>query len=283
MPDPTVYTNNPSTTVATNGYNGGASTGDAPAALTAETWTVTSSASFPATSNATIPTTSFHIADAAASTELIQVTNISGTTWTLTRGVEGTTPVTHAAGATFYQIVSASDLTQMLKGTGADVTQFNLSASTTETAVVTYQPVTGEIVAGTVLYVNCSGTIRVTSTPTITWQLRWGWVNSGTPGTSIGSLVSGTNCTALSSSMSVARIMNLLGFVTFVSTTSACSTLNFSFAVNATTSVGTGLAASTAPTTISGSGPLALTATWSASSTSSISLSIPVAAIVRAA
>ena len=171
----------------------------------------------------------------------------------------------------------------MLRGTGASVSTFNLSASTTETAVVTYQPVTGEIVAGTVLYISASGTIRVTSAPTITWQLRWGWVNSGTPGTSIGSLVSGTNCTALSSSMSVARVMNLLGFVTFISTTSAASNLSFNFAINATTSVGTGISASSAGTTISGSGPLALTATWSASSTSSISLSLPVAAIVRAA
>lgn len=105
-----IFTNNPSTTVATNGYQGGSATGDAPSALTTETWTMTSSSAFPAASNAGTPPTQFHIADASAATEIILVTNISGTTWSVTRGVEGTTPVTHAAGATFYQVVTAAFL-----------------------------------------------------------------------------------------------------------------------------------------------------------------------------
>lgn len=101
-----VFANNPNTTVATNGYASGSATGDAPAALTSETWTMTSSASFPAASSSATPPAQFAIADAAAPSEIIWVTNMSGVTWTLTRGAEGTTPVTHAAGATFYQAIT---------------------------------------------------------------------------------------------------------------------------------------------------------------------------------
>ena len=51
----------------------------------------------------------FHVADAAsgASSEIIAVTNVSGTTWTVTRGAESTTPVAHASGFTVYQVVTA--------------------------------------------------------------------------------------------------------------------------------------------------------------------------------
>jgi hypothetical protein len=102
-----VFGNNPVTTVATNGYNGGSATGDAPAGGTVETWTFTSLASFPVASSSATPPTQYAIADAAAPGEIIWVTNESGAVATLTRGAEGTTPVTHAAGATFYQAVTA--------------------------------------------------------------------------------------------------------------------------------------------------------------------------------
>ena len=65
----TTFANNPSTTIATNGYNGGSATGDAPSAGTSESWTVTSSGSFPAASSSATPTTGFHIADPAAMAE----------------------------------------------------------------------------------------------------------------------------------------------------------------------------------------------------------------------
>lgn len=115
-----VTANNPSTTIAANGYNGGSATGDAPAALTTETWTVTSSATFPAASSSATPPTQFAIADVAAPTEIIWVTNMSGTTWTVIRGEEGTTPVTHAAGATFQQVITSAHLAALNPGDGTD-------------------------------------------------------------------------------------------------------------------------------------------------------------------
>lgn len=103
-----VFANNPSTTVSSGGTG-------APGAGTSESWTVASSASFPAVE---LGATQFHVADPAQPSELMTVTNISGTTWTVTRGgaaagIDSTTPVAHAAGFTVVQVVSAGDLTQM--------------------------------------------------------------------------------------------------------------------------------------------------------------------------
>jgi hypothetical protein len=52
------------------------------------------------------------VADTAAgfTSELILVTNVSGTTWTVTRGAESTTPVAHTAGFTVTQVVTAGAL-----------------------------------------------------------------------------------------------------------------------------------------------------------------------------
>jgi hypothetical protein len=95
-----LFANLPSTTVTSGGTG-------APAPGTTETWTVASSSKFPAASNSATPPTQFHVADTASSSEIITVTNVSGTTWTVTRGAESTTPVTHVAGFTVYQVVSA--------------------------------------------------------------------------------------------------------------------------------------------------------------------------------
>jgi len=97
-----VFANNPSTTVSSGGTS-------APAAGTAETWTVASSASFPAVE---IGATQFHVADPALPSEMITVQNISGATWTVLRGAEGSTPVAHAAGFTVVQVVTAGALAQ---------------------------------------------------------------------------------------------------------------------------------------------------------------------------
>lgn len=80
---------------------------DAPADGTAETWTVASSAMFGAASTGL---SQFHVADPAAPSEVIAVTNVSGTTWTVTRGAENTTPVAHSAGFTVYQVATAGFL-----------------------------------------------------------------------------------------------------------------------------------------------------------------------------
>ena len=47
---------------------------------------------------------------AGETSEIIAVTNVSGTTWTVTRGAESTTPVTHSAGFTIQQVVTAGFL-----------------------------------------------------------------------------------------------------------------------------------------------------------------------------
>ena len=95
-----IYANQPSTTVA--------------AAQTAtsgtQSWTVSSPVSFPAASSGASPPTQFHIADPAAPSELIAVTNVAGSVFTVTRGAEGTTPVAHSAGFTIVQVVTAGAL-----------------------------------------------------------------------------------------------------------------------------------------------------------------------------
>lgn len=94
-----LFTNEAATTVSSGGTG-------APAQGTVESWTVSSSSSFPAISGSQ----QFHVADAAAVTEIIAVTAVSGTTWTVTRGAESTTPVTHASGFTVQQVISAGTL-----------------------------------------------------------------------------------------------------------------------------------------------------------------------------
>ena len=95
-----LFANTPSTTVSSGGT-------DAPASGTPETWTVTSSAEFPA---AATGVSQFHVGDPAATSEMIAVTNVSGSTWTVTRGAESTTPVAHSAGFTVQQVVTAGAL-----------------------------------------------------------------------------------------------------------------------------------------------------------------------------
>ena len=95
-----MFGNLPQTTVVSGGTT-------APAAGTQETWTVASSASFPSASTGIAQ---FHAADVAANSEIVAVTNVSGTTWTVIRGAEGTTPVAHTAGFTIFQVTTAGFL-----------------------------------------------------------------------------------------------------------------------------------------------------------------------------
>jgi hypothetical protein len=96
-----IFTNYAITTVTSGGT-------DAPSSGTTESWTVASSSSFPAASNTASPPTQFHVADPAAPTELILVTNVSGTTWSVTRGAESSTPVAHASDFNVKQVISAA-------------------------------------------------------------------------------------------------------------------------------------------------------------------------------
>ena len=110
-----LFAANQATTTVTSGGT------DAPASGTPETWTVASSAMFGA---AATGVSQFHVADTAAgaTSELIAVTNVSGTTWTVTRGAESTTPVAHQAGFTVYQVVSAGFLGGLLPLAGGTLT-----------------------------------------------------------------------------------------------------------------------------------------------------------------
>lgn len=82
---------------------------DAPVSGTVENWTVASSSAFPSASTGL---TQFHVCDTATgkTSEIILVTNVSGTTWTVTRGAESTTPIVHSAGFTIQQAVTAGFL-----------------------------------------------------------------------------------------------------------------------------------------------------------------------------
>jgi hypothetical protein len=109
-----LFANQPSTTVSSGG-----TTAPSPGAV--ESWTVASSSSFPAASNSAVPPAQFHVADTASGkiSEIIAVTNVSGTTWTVTRGAESTTPVAHTAGFTVQQVVSAGGLGSLLSESGS--------------------------------------------------------------------------------------------------------------------------------------------------------------------
>lgn len=101
-----VFNKNQATTTVSSGGT------TAPAQGTSQSWTVSSSTGFPTASSSASPPTLFHVVDPANSTEIIAVTNISGTTWTVTRGAESTTPVTHTAGFTVYQVVTTGGLSK---------------------------------------------------------------------------------------------------------------------------------------------------------------------------
>jgi hypothetical protein len=100
-----LFANQPSTYVTSGGT-------DAPSSGTVETWTVASSSAFPAANSSASPPTQFHVCDPTIGyqTEIITVTNVSGTTWTVTRGAESTTPVAHLQEFTVTQIVTAGFL-----------------------------------------------------------------------------------------------------------------------------------------------------------------------------
>jgi hypothetical protein len=139
-----LFTTNRATTVVSSGGT------TAPAGGTSESWTVVSPAGFPA---AVTGVSQFHVADPSAPSEMIAVTNVSGTTWTVTRGAESTTPVAHAAGFTVYQVATAGALTQ-LRGVdwvnavtqfGADPTGTADSTSAITTAIAAL-PAAGGVV-----------------------------------------------------------------------------------------------------------------------------------------
>jgi Right handed beta helix region len=119
-----LFSNLPQTTVTSGGTT-------APSGGTVENWTVASSSSFPAASATAVPPTQFHVSDIAGDTEIIAVTNVSGTTWHVTRGAEGTTPVAHTAGFTVKQVVTSGWLNTIPAENAAGVQYVYTSGDTT--------------------------------------------------------------------------------------------------------------------------------------------------------
>ena len=86
--------NDPGTTLASNATSG------------ATTISVISSSGYPSGA------TEFRI---LVDSELMLVTNITGTTWTVTRGIEGTTAASHTSGAAVNSVVTAAGFDKMLR------------------------------------------------------------------------------------------------------------------------------------------------------------------------
>lgn len=94
-----IFANNASATVSSGGTT-------APAAGTSEAWTLSSIVGLVASAGVT----QMRLVDPAASSEIMLLTNLSGTAATVTRGIEGTTPVAHAANFTVNAVASAGSL-----------------------------------------------------------------------------------------------------------------------------------------------------------------------------
>lgn len=94
-----LFANNASATVSSGGTT-------APAAGTSEAWTLASIVRLAASTGVT----QMRLIDPAASSEIMLLTNLSGTAATVTRGAEGTTPVAHTAGFTVQAVVTGGGL-----------------------------------------------------------------------------------------------------------------------------------------------------------------------------
>lgn len=172
-----LFANLPQTAVTSGGTT-------APASGTTETWTVASPASFPAANSGATPPTRFHVADIAANSEIIAVTNVSGTTWTVTRGSENTVPVAHAPGFTVYQVVTAGALggflqsAQNLSDVASTSAAYNTLSPMTTTGDLEYESGAG---AAARLAGNTSATMAVlsqTGTGTVSAAPAWSLVNA---------------------------------------------------------------------------------------------------------
>lgn len=250
----TGFADQPTTTVS----NGGTS---APAQGTSEQWTVASSATFPPASIGVYPNASqmFHVADTAATSEIIAVTAVTGTVWGVTRGVENTTPVTHSGGFTVQQVVSAEDLGSMiqLQQNGATVSTVNSGANALGT-MATYTPMPRDIPAPGVVYdFHAYGLLQTTTaTSLLTLSTTWN-------GTTIASMVSNTGHAGGGGTLGTAQVNGpfwIEGRVDCWGATTMVCGMNFQ-SVNtvATHTISTMVACSTAGVTISGTaGPLSL-------------------------
>lgn len=174
-----------STTVSSGGTT-------APSAGTSESWTMAGGyAGFPSASNTATPNTQFHVIDPALPTEIMAVTNVSGTTWTVTRGAESTTPVAHASGFTVQQVVTAGALKQFLQAPPSldglvlpsGQAQTSVLSSVNATSVLTAASLSiaaGEANAGSCYEIEAWGVYGTASSSTVlTWAVALGSTTLG--------------------------------------------------------------------------------------------------------
>lgn len=257
------FANQPTTTVS----NGG--TG-APASGSSEAWTVASSATFPVASTSSTPATYFLVADTAATSEIIAVTVVTGSVWNVTRGAENTTPVTHSSGFTVMEVISAGVLDNFKQATNAITTPVTV-ATTVETLVAAYQPVTADIEAGVSFEAVAYGTFTTNNTVAtnrqMVWTMRWG----GTAGTILCQLKTNSNAPSMTTSVAAGSSYDMNATVVLLSATQATCNMNlFCNAASLTAAQQTatvtnatgGAASSSTPVTISGNGPLVLDFNW---------------------
>lgn len=239
----------------------------------AEAWTVSSGATFPVASTSTVPATMFMVADTASTSEIVLVTVATTTSpwvWNVTRGAEGTSPTTHATNFVVQQVVSAGVLTNFKQATNAETTPVTV-ATTVETLVCSYQPVSNDIEAGTSFEAIAYGGFTTNNTVAVNremiWTVRWG----GTAGTILSQLKTNSNAPGLTTTVVAGSSYDMNATITLLSTTQATCNMNlFCNAQNLTTANITatvtnatgGAASSNTPVTISGNGPLVLDFNW---------------------
>lgn len=264
--------------------SGGTNGTSAPAAGTSETWTMsTGYISFPAASTTSTPQTYFYISDPADTThEIVQVTSGggTGTSWTVTRGAAGTVPVAHASGATWVQTITHATLQNFKQAPSAVTTAATVpSNSASEIVLAVYQPTSDELTAGATWEAIAFGTFATGTSTTHAMQFALYWGGSGsvngaytaTGGAALCKIKTGGNMVAMSAVTAYATgsSFDCNGSVTWLTSTTATANLNLFISgstlitANATaqaTNATTGAASSATAVTISGSGPIFLTA-----------------------
>lgn len=152
----------------------------APAAGTSESWTVaTTNGTFPAAQSTATAPTQFRVVDPVQPTEVILITNVSGTTFTAIRGAEGTTPVVHAAGFTINTQITAGWLNAYASSFGqhAEVVPDGCLAETMGRSAITN---TGSVIGGTGT-VNCYSVYIPIGTKISNVNFYTGGTAAGTP------------------------------------------------------------------------------------------------------
>lgn len=263
--------------------SGGTNGTSAPASGTSETWTMsTGYTSFPTASTTSTPQTYFYISDPSDTThEIVQVTSGggTGTSWTVTRGAAGTTPVAHASGATWVQTVTHATLQNFKQAPSAVTTAATVpSNSASEIVLAVYQPTPDELVSGATWEAVAFGTLGTGTATTHAMQFALYWGGSGsvngtyTTGTPLCKILTSSNAVAMGAftTFATGSSFDVNGSVTWLSSTTATANMNLFWnnATNLTTAQATatatnataGAASSATPVTISGSGPIYLTA-----------------------